>query len=124
VQAAVTRRGADGRVSGPEEAMALHDALASYTSVPAWQDHAEAFKGRLRPGFAADVCVLDGDVTAVDPDAIAGLSVAATVVDGRVVYERERRAAAEAAGTATAGQAHAERGCCCERSGEIRAGRV
>ena len=126
VQAAVTRRGADGRVSGPEEAMALRDALAAYTSVPAWQDHAETWKGRLRKGFAADLCVLDGDVLDAGPDALPTLAVTATVVDGRVVYERDRATAAQAAGatTAAAASAHAERGCCCERSHEIREGRV
>ena len=126
VQTAVTRRGADGRLSGPEEAMTLHDALAAYTSVPAWQDHAETWKGRLRAGFAADVCVLDGDVLDVDSDALHTLAVTTTVVGGRVVYERDRTAAAQAARavTAAAAGAHAERGCCCERSHEIREGRV
>lgn len=126
VQAAVTRRSADGRVSGPEEAMALRDALAAYTSVPAWQDHAESWKGRLRAGFAADLCMLDGDVLDVDADALHTLAVEATVVDGTVAYERHGATAARAARavTAAASGAHAERGCCCERSHEIRQGNV
>ncbi len=58
VVSAVLREGGSGAVSGPEQRVGLLDALRAFTTAGAWQDHAEQWKGRLAPGFAADVCVL------------------------------------------------------------------
>ena len=50
-------------------------ALEAQTLGAAYAEHADGWKGRLAPGYAADIVVLDGE------------TVAATVVGGRVVYE-------------------------------------
>lgn len=76
-----------GLASDPERITSL-EALAAMTSLPAWQDHAETYKGTLRPGMVADLCVLDGPWP--DDDRIEELlerRVVLTAVGGRVVHE-------------------------------------
>jgi len=85
----VTRKGnQSGAVFGPEERISLDEAIATYTSGGAWQDHAEAWKGMLKPGYAADLCVLDRSLPGIEPNELPGLTVTMTVMDGRVVYRK------------------------------------
>jgi len=85
----VARKGKQSQaVSGPEERISLDQAIWSHTAAGAWQDHAEEWKGTLEPGMAADLCVLDGGITRIDPDGIGAMKVDLTVVDGKVVYQR------------------------------------
>ncbi|MFK3731506.1 amidohydrolase [Streptomyces sp. NPDC088090] len=78
---------AAGRVSGPEQRIALAEAIRTYTIDAAWQDFADDWKGSLETGKAADLCVVDGDLLGADPRAIPGMPVVLTVLDGRVVYD-------------------------------------
>ncbi|MFH9736537.1 amidohydrolase [Streptomyces roseolus] len=78
---------AAGRVSGPEQRIALAEAIRTYTIDAAWQDFADDWKGSLEPGKVADLCVVGGDLLAADPRAIPELPVVLTVLDGRIVYE-------------------------------------
>jgi predicted amidohydrolase YtcJ len=89
VSGAVLREGQfdNGAVAGEAERITVREALASYTTTPAWQDRAERWKGRLVPGYVADVCVVDGDLVAADPHDLPGMRVAATLVDSEVVYD-------------------------------------
>lgn len=88
---AAVRRGTpahQGAETDPERISSL-DALAAMTSLPAWQDHAETYKGTLRPGMVADLCVLDGPWP--DDHAIEDLmerEVVLTAVGGRIVHDR------------------------------------
>lgn len=84
IQTAVTRRAYDG---ARDERLALHEALAAYTTGGAWAERTEDRKGMLRPGFLADLVVLDGDIEATVPDAIGAMTIAQTVVGGRVVWD-------------------------------------
>jgi len=84
IQTAVTRAAYEG---GRDERVSLHEALAAYTTGGAHAEHTDDRKGMLRPGYLADLVVLDGDIEAVRPDEIGGLSVAQTVVDGRIVWD-------------------------------------
>jgi predicted amidohydrolase YtcJ len=89
IASCVTRRGKQSNtVSGPEERISLNQAIWSHTAAGAWQDHAESWKGTLEVGMAADCCVLEGPITGVEPEAIGAMRVDATVVDGRVVFQR------------------------------------
>ncbi|WP_067469125.1 amidohydrolase [Actinomadura macra] len=85
--AAVTRRGLDGAVRGQAQRLAVTEALRAYTITPAWQDGADDWKGSIEPGKVADLCVLDGDLHDVEPEALPSLPVAMTVLDGEPVYE-------------------------------------
>lgn len=125
VAGAVTRRGMYGGVAGKKQAITVEEALTSYTRTPAWQDHAERWKGRLATGYAADVAVLDGDILKRDPRDIPELTVAATLMNGKVVYDAtgSGSSAARAASVALAGYRHDAAvdclqagACCCANS--------
>lgn len=85
----VSRKGKQsGAVSGDSERITLNQAIWSHTAAGACQDHAERWKGTLAPGMAADLVVLDAPISRVDPDGIGAMKADATVVDGRVVFQR------------------------------------
>ncbi|MFD9099392.1 amidohydrolase [Streptomyces collinus] len=126
VAGAVTRLGFDGQLGGIEQAITVPEALHSYTSTPAYQDHAEKWKGQLVPGYVGDVAILDGDVLkAKTAEDITGLDVVGTVIGGQVVYDAttstapavRRGAAKVAAYKHQAEHAHAAGfECCCQAS--------
>jgi predicted amidohydrolase YtcJ len=93
IYAAVTRQTIDGMPEGgwfPEERIDVETALRAYTVNNAWVAGEEAYKGKLMPGFLADIAVLEEDPFAVDPLALKDIRVMLTIVDGRVVFERPR----------------------------------
>lgn len=67
--------------------------LRCYTVEPARQDHAVSWKGTLDPGMVADLCVLEADPLGLAPAELPEVAVELTVVDGRIVYERDARVA-------------------------------
>ncbi len=82
VQAAATR---DWPVA---EALAVELALDGFWSGAAHARHAERRLGRLLPGYAADLVVLERDPVTCPPDEIAGIPVVATMCGGRWVHGR------------------------------------
>jgi predicted amidohydrolase YtcJ len=93
--AAVTRQTPDGQPAGgwiPEERVDVETALRAYTVNNAWAEGKEDRKGRLAPGFLADVVVLDRNPLTEDPSELQHIRVDLTIVDGRVVHERNRTA--------------------------------
>ena len=85
--AAVTRRPLSGGAPWqPQQAVTRAQALFCYTQGSAWQEFAEAEKGRLAPDFLADFTVLDRDYFTVPEADIPRLRVQATVTGGQVVY--------------------------------------
>jgi predicted amidohydrolase YtcJ len=66
-----------------EEAVSIEAALEAFTVNPAWLACEEDRRGRLRPGFLADLTVLSADPLTTPPDE---LSVVATMVGGRWVH--------------------------------------
>jgi len=92
IYAAVTRRTLDGKhPSGwvPEEKIGVAEVLRAYTSENAFGVFAERTRGRLAPGYKADLVLLDQDLTRIPPETIERARVRATVVGGSVVYEAE-----------------------------------
>ncbi|MBK5925973.1 hydrolase [Rhodobaculum claviforme] len=69
-----------------DERLDLMAALAAYTTGGAYAEHTEGWKGRLAPGFAADIVVLSRDIEATAPEAIDTLSVVRTIAGGRTVW--------------------------------------
>lgn len=69
-----------------EQALSLGDALTAATAGSAFVNHDEDRAGRLLPGLAGDLAILDRDITAAPVAEIGAASVAATVVGGRVVF--------------------------------------
>jgi predicted amidohydrolase YtcJ len=91
IAAAVTRRTLDGKHPGgwvAAEKITVEEALRAYTAGNAFGVFAEKKRGRLAPGYLADLVVLDQDLTKVRPDAIERAKVLKTIVAGRVVYSQ------------------------------------
>jgi predicted amidohydrolase YtcJ len=91
IYAAVTRRTLDGRNPEgwvPQEKITVEEALRAYTSSNAYGVFAEGQRGKLAPGYLADLVVLDQDLTRIPNQAIDRVQVRATVVGGRIVYSK------------------------------------
>jgi hypothetical protein len=89
IYGAVTRRTLDGKNSQgwvPEEKISVEEALRAYTMGNAYSVFAEERRGRLAPGYLADLALLDRDLTRIPPEEIEETTVRATVVGGRVVF--------------------------------------
>ena len=82
VQAAATR---DWPVA---EALAAELALDGFWSGAAYARHAERRLGRLLPGYAADLVVLERDPVTCPPDEIGAIAVVATMAGGRWAHGR------------------------------------
>jgi predicted amidohydrolase YtcJ len=92
IYAAVTRRTLDNKNPGgwtPEEKISVEEALRAYTSENAYGVFAEATRGQLKPGYKADIVLLDRDLTAIRPESLDSVRVRQTVVGGKVVFTRE-----------------------------------
>ena len=92
IYAAVTRRTWDGKNPGgwvPEQKITVEEALRAYTAGDAYGVFAEQKRGKLAPGYLADVTIIDRDLTKIPPEAIEKARVLATVVGGKVVYQHQ-----------------------------------
>jgi predicted amidohydrolase YtcJ len=67
----------------PEQAVTLEQALAATTVAPAWLTGDERRRGKLLPGFLADLVVLDRDPFATPVDELPEVQVVATMLGGR-----------------------------------------
>jgi predicted amidohydrolase YtcJ len=88
--AAVTRQDPAGSPAGgwyPAQRMTLDEAIFAFTAAPAVAGFVEEHRGRLVPGFIADVTVFDRPLVA--DRGLLDTRVLMTVVGGEVVYERE-----------------------------------
>ena len=68
--------------------------LAAYTIGGAYVNHEDDLTGSLEVGKDADLIVVDRDLFAIEPEEIHSTQVEMTVLDGRVVYERNPTPAA------------------------------
>ena len=73
--------------SDPSEAITREQALTAYTSGGAFAEGQEKRRGRLAPGFAADLAVLSEDVLTVPTQQLPATTSLLTMVDGEVVFE-------------------------------------
>ncbi|HEY1069984.1 MAG TPA: amidohydrolase [Thermomonas sp.] len=92
--AAVTRSDARGLPAGgwyPDEKLTAFEALRGFTLEAAYAGFAENEVGSLAPGKRADFVVLAEDPLAVPEAALRTLTVRATYVDGKPVYEAPAR---------------------------------
>jgi len=84
---AITRQNEAGtQTFEPQEKLTLNEAIYAYTQGSAFAEYAEKKKGRLEPGFFADLIVLDRDITKASPQKILHTKVLRTVVGGNTVY--------------------------------------
>lgn len=84
IGAAMTRPSYDG---GTDQRIPLADVLRAYTAGGAFAAHWENLTGTLKPGMAADVVVLSGDIEATPHHEIAAMTVALTICGGRITWQ-------------------------------------
>jgi hypothetical protein len=84
---AITRQNEAGTMTfQPQEKISLNEAIYAYTQASAFSEFREHQKGRLEPGFLADLIVLDRDITTATPQQLLQTKVLRTVVNGDTVY--------------------------------------
>ncbi len=87
IQAAVMRTTRTGHVLDETQAIDVAQALWMMTYQPAHTAFEESWRGRLAPGLAADLIVVDRDPLEVSPEDLDDLLVLKTIAGGRLVYE-------------------------------------
>ena len=65
IQSALTRAPYEG---AQDERVGLMECLRAYTAGGAWAAHMEEVTGTLKPGMAADLVLIDGDIEAILPE--------------------------------------------------------
>lgn len=89
MHAMVTRKTWKGTVMDERECVTLEDALQAYTAFGAFSQKMEHVKGKLVPGYLADVAVFSRDLLSAAPEQILEDTVCdMTILDGKVVYDR------------------------------------
>ena len=84
---AITRQNEAGtQTFQPQEKISLNEAIYAYTQASAFGEFREKLKGRLEPGYLADLIVLDRDITTASPQQLLHTKVLRTVVNGETVY--------------------------------------
>jgi predicted amidohydrolase YtcJ len=91
IKAAVTRQTLDGKHPNgwiPEQKITVDEAVRAYTIGSAYAEFADHVKGSFKPGMLADIVILDRDIYTIEPSQIDQAKVVTTIMDGRVVFER------------------------------------
>ena len=92
IYAAVTRRTLDDKNPEgwvPEEKITVEQALRAYTATNAFGVFAESSRGKLAPGYLADLVLLDRNLISMPPGMINQAQVRATVIGGKVVFQKD-----------------------------------
>ncbi len=92
--ATVTRQDASGQPPGgfdPDQRLTRAEALRTMTLDAAYGSFAESEKGSIEVGKLADLVVLSQDILAVPAEALMKTEILATIVDGKVLYEKPGR---------------------------------
>jgi hypothetical protein len=85
--AAITRQNVEGtQTFEPQEKITIDEAIYAYTQASAFAEFREKIKGRLEPGYLADMVVLDRDITKASPQEVLHTQVLRTVMGGTTVY--------------------------------------
>jgi len=91
IYSAVTRKDKNGWPEGgffPQECVDVETAIDAYTIGSAYNEFLEDCKGRLKPGYLADLVVLDTDIFTCDPMAIRDILPVMTMVNGKIAWQK------------------------------------
>jgi len=86
--AGITRQTKDGSRFNEKESLSREQVLRAYTLNGAIASFEEQWKGSLEPGKLADITILSGDIMTVPESDILAIKVRATIVGGKIVYEK------------------------------------
>ena len=81
-------RSTSGPLGIPEQCLTVEEALVATCVSPAWLSRDERRRGKLLPGYLADLVVLSRDPLECPPDELESVEVVATMVGGRWVHDR------------------------------------
>ena len=85
----LTRQTWRGTVMDERQRVSIEEALQAYTEYGAFSQKQEGVKGKLAPGFLADVAVFSRDLLTASPEEILGdMRCDLTIRGGKVVYDR------------------------------------
>jgi len=87
---AVSRTDDQGVVWSENESITLSDALKAYTYAPAYGSYREDELGTIEEGKLADIVVLNRNLFAIQLEEIQEASSILTMVDGKVVYKKDK----------------------------------
>jgi len=88
IYASVTRQDAQGNPPGgwyPQQRMTLEEAIAGFTRGAAYAEFAEATRGIIAPGYAADLTVYDRPLAA--DKTLLETRIHLTIVGGKIMYD-------------------------------------
>jgi predicted amidohydrolase YtcJ len=89
--AAVTRQTTNGKPDAgwfPDERISIQDAIRAYTYNTAYANFEEKIKGSIEVGKVADLTVLSRNLLRIPPKDILTTEVVYTIVNGKIVYQR------------------------------------
>jgi predicted amidohydrolase YtcJ len=89
IYAIVTRRTEGGDTIGLNQAVDVVEAIRTYKINGAYAGFDEDRLGSIEEGKLADMIVLSDDITSVEPEEIKDIKVLTTIVDGKIVYQRD-----------------------------------
>jgi predicted amidohydrolase YtcJ len=87
--ASVTRKdrlGEEGEGWFPEQKLMMEEAIKYYTLGSAYAQFMEDRKGIIKPGYLADIVIVDKDLLTIPEDLIMKTKVDYTIVGGKIVY--------------------------------------
>lgn len=91
IYVAVNRKDLTGKPAegfNTQECVDVYEAIDAYTVESAYHEFKEDVKGRIKPGYFADMVVLDRDIFTIDSMDIINVLPVMTIVDGKVVYKK------------------------------------
>jgi len=94
IYAAATRQDVKGNPPGgwnPEQRVSRNEAIKMFTSWGAWAAFEEDYKGSIKPGYIADLIVLDRDISNCALKDIPGAKVIMTFLSGELVYSIQEK---------------------------------
>jgi predicted amidohydrolase YtcJ len=85
----LTRQTWRGTVMDEHQRVSIEEALQAYTEYGAFSQKQENVKGKLAPGFLADIAVFSRDLLAASPEEILkDTRCDLTIRGGEIVYDR------------------------------------
>jgi predicted amidohydrolase YtcJ len=91
--AAVTRKdrlGEEGNGWFPEQKLTMEEAIKYYTLGSAYAQFMDDRKGIIKPGYLADIVIVDKDLLTIPEDQIMKTKVDYTIVGGKVIFTSGR----------------------------------
>lgn len=73
----------------PDQRLTVEEAIAAYTTTPAYASHEEDRKGSISEGKLADLVVVSEDILSIPAVRIRDARVDLTVLGGQIVFYRE-----------------------------------